>query len=275
MPFPFPVGLRRAPIRGREVTFTVLRPAPPLEGGSTSEARAIRYGHWRGTHSALRSSAVSSPEHAPAGPQAPGAGRAGDQAGLGGPAGPNPSGTIEISDASLVERMVRGDRGAVATLYERHVACLLALAQSLLRDRREAEDLIHDVFLEAWRHCADYSADRGTVRTWLSIRTRSRALDRLKAARPRQTESADMERIEGVRSASEAEGHAMLGDQHRLRQTLSQMPEAQQEVILLGYFEGLSTTEMASRLGIPAGTVKSRTRAALSTLRSLLAGRDD
>jgi RNA polymerase sigma-70 factor (ECF subfamily) len=73
----------------------------------------------------------------------------------------------------------------------------------------------------------------------------------------------------------DVDAHAMLGDQHRLRQTLSQMPEAQQEVIVLGYFEGLSTTEMASRLGIPAGTVKSRTRAALSTLRSLLSGRDD
>ncbi len=170
--------------------------------------------------------------------------------------------------------MVQGDRGAIASLYERHVSCLLALAQSLLRDRREAEDLIHDVFLEAWRHCADYSAERGTVRTWLSIRTRSRALDRLKAARPRQTESADLERLEGARTM-EVDAHAMLGDQHRLRQTLSQMPEAQQEVIVLGYFEGLSTTEMASRLGIPAGTVKSRTRAALSTLRSLLSGRDD
>jgi RNA polymerase sigma-70 factor, ECF subfamily len=275
MPSPFLLERLRAPDRGREVTLTAVRPAPALEGLSERETATNSHGHWRGTHSRLRYAAVSSPEHAPAGPQAPGAHPAARQGGLGGPAGPNPSGTVEISDASLVARMVEGDRGAIATLYERHVACLLALAQTLLRDRREAEDLIHDVFLEAWRHCADYSADRGTVRTWLSIRTRSRALDRLKAARPRQTESADLERIEGVRSASEAEGHAMLGDQHRLRQTLSQMPEAQQEVILLGYFEGLSTTEMASRLGIPAGTVKSRTRAALSTLRSLLSGRDD
>jgi RNA polymerase sigma-70 factor, ECF subfamily len=197
-----------------------------------------------------------------------------ERPGVAGPPGSHSSGTVEISDAALVARMVQGDRTAIAGLYERHVACLLALAHSLLRDRREAEDLIHDVFLEAWRHCADYSVERGSVRTWLSIRTRSRALDRLKAARPRQTESADLERLEGARSASEGDSHAMLGDEHRLRQTLSQMPRAQQEVIMLGYFEGLSTTEMASRLGIPAGTVKSRTRAALSTLRNLLRGHE-
>lgn len=271
MPFPFFIELPGAPIRGREVRFTARRLPPALEAVSRRELELARHGHWRRTRSALGSPAVSSPEHAPAGPPAPSA----DHGGLGGPGGTHPSGTVEISDASLIARMMEGDRGAIATLYERHVACLLALAQSLLRDRREAEDLIHDVFLEAWRHCADYSADRGTVRTWLSIRTRSRALDRLKAPRPRQTESADLERIEGARSTVESEGHSMLGDQHRLRQTLSQMPEAQQEVILLGYFEGLSTTEMAARLGIPAGTVKSRTRAALSTLRSLLSGRND
>ena len=171
--------------------------------------------------------------------------------------------------------MVQGDRGAIATLYERHVACLLALAQSLLRDRREAEDLIHDVFLEAWRHCADYSAERGTVRTWLSIRTRSRALDRLKAARPRPAESADLERIEGARSASEAEGHALLGDQHRLRQTLAQMPEAQQEVILLGYFEGLSTTEIGITIGHSCGYRQVADTRGVEHLEGPAFGRDD
>ncbi len=268
MSVPFPLELRARFYRSRAVALSARSAALAIP-------RETRHGHWRSPRSALPSAPVSSsPEHAPTGPQGPAADRAARQGSVGGPPGPNQSGTTEISDAALVARMVQGDRGAIASLYERHVSCLLALAQSLLRDRREAEDLIHDVFLEAWRHCADYSAERGTVRTWLSIRTRSRALDRLKAARPRQTESADLERLEGARTM-DVDAHAMLGDQHRLRQTLSQMPEAQQEVIVLGYFEGLSTTEMASRLGIPAGTVKSRTRAALSTLRSLLSGRDD
>jgi RNA polymerase sigma-70 factor (ECF subfamily) len=170
------------------------------------------------------------------------------------------------SDAALVARMAAGDRPAVAALYDRHVRSLLGLARSLLRSPQEAEDLIHDVFLEAWQCSADYSEARGTVRTWLLLRTRSRALDRLKSrGRPRVvlTESA----AEAAEASSPPPG---VGDQQRLRKLLEQMPDGQRQVITLGYFEGLSTTEIASRLGIPTGTVKSRTRAALSSLRSVL-----
>ncbi len=172
------------------------------------------------------------------------------------------------ADASLVARMARGDRSAVAELYERHAGRLLALAHRLLRSPSEAEDLIHDVFLEAWRRSADYSAERGSVRTWLLLRTRSRCLDRLKLRRRATLSEAPEEH------APVALAPAHDADQSRLHAILSRMPEAQQEVILLGYFEGLSTTEIAVRLGIPAGTVKSRTRAALLSLRSVL-GDDD
>lgn len=168
----------------------------------------------------------------------------------------------DASDAVLVSRMAQGDRGALAALYVRHVSALLALGQAFLKSRQEAEDLIHDVFLEAWRRSSDYSEQRGSVRAWLLVRARSRALDRLKSAgRPRVVHTEERH-SEGPPSN--------VGDQRRLRELLSQMPEAQQQVIMLGYFEGLSTVEMAERLGIPAGTVKSRTRAALAALRSVL-----
>lgn len=170
------------------------------------------------------------------------------------------------SDAALVARMAQGDRSAVATLYARHISSLLALAQGLLKSRQEAEDLIHDVFLEAWRRSGDYSEQRGSVRAWLLVRARSRAFDRLKSAgRPRVVPNEQLE--------SSAPPH--VGEQRRLRDLLSQMPEAQQQVIMLGYYEGLSTVEIAERLGIPAGTVKSRTRAALASLRSVLGTSDD
>jgi RNA polymerase sigma-70 factor (ECF subfamily) len=161
---------------------------------------------------------------------------------------------------------VQGDRSAVALLYQRHQAPLFGLARSLLRSATEAEDLLHDVFLEAWRRSADYSAERGSVRAWLILRTRSRALDRLKsAARPRgvalelPTDTAPADAV----------------DQQRLRELLAQMPEAQQQVVLLGYFEGLSSAEIGERLGIPIGTVKSRTRAALESLRTVLGNGHD
>jgi RNA polymerase sigma-70 factor, ECF subfamily len=168
------------------------------------------------------------------------------------------------ADAAIVARMARGDRPALAELYELHAARLLALAQSLLRSAAEAEDLIHDVFLEVWRRAADYSAERGSVRTWLLLRTRSRCLDRLKSRRRATLSDAPEEHAPVALAA------AHDADQGRLHQILSRMPEPQQEVIWLGYFEGLSTTEIALRLGIPAGTVKSRTRAALISLRTVL-----
>jgi RNA polymerase sigma-70 factor (ECF subfamily) len=172
----------------------------------------------------------------------------------------------ELSDSALVARMATGDRSAVAVLYARHVRSLLVLARGMLKSSQEAEDLIHDVFLEAWRRSADYSEERGTVRAWLFMRARSRALDRLKSSGPPPAVW-----TEPVPAAS---APAFSRDQRRLRELLSKMPETQQQVLFLGYFEGLSTVEIAERLGIPAGTVKSRTRAALGALRNVLGAKD-
>ena len=163
--------------------------------------------------------------------------------------------------------MVRGDRRAVAELYARHARALYSLAHAILKSPQEAEDLIHDVFLEAWHRSEDYSEVRGTVRAWLLMRARSRALDRLKTN--------GSQRAVTVETCSLPDASAALGDQLRLRDLLSQMPEVQREVLLLGYFEGLSSVEIAARLGIPTGTVKSRTRAALGALRASLGGRHE
>lgn len=215
----------------------------------------------------IAASSAAAVSNAAAVAQPPAGSPAGSQgslaAGIGGASTPGAPGSgAEVSDVELVARMVRGDRLAVALLYRRHQGPLFGLARSLLRSAAEAEDLLHDVFLEAWRRAADYSAERGTVRAWLLLRTRSRALDRLKsAARPRP---AVLEPPAAEAAPSET------ADQARLRQLLSQMPEPQQQVVLLGYFEGLSSAEISQRLGIPIGTVKSRTRAALETLRDVL-----
>src|SRR6266567_873020 len=89
----------------------------------------------------------------------------------------------DAEDAALVVAMANGDRGALAKLYARHSALLLGLALRIVRERREAEDLLHDVFLEAWRQARHFDPKRGRVRTWLAIRMRSRALDHQKSAR--------------------------------------------------------------------------------------------
>lgn len=177
-------------------------------------------------------------------------------------------------DAALVARMTQGDRSALAELYGRYVRTLLALAQSILGSRPEAEDVIHDVFLEAWRHCAQYDPQRASVRTWLLMRVRCRCVDRLRFAGRRQIVFDHVShpiQTAGVTATAPTDAR----DQERVLGALPKMPEVQQQVIRLGYFEGLSSTEIAERLGIPVGTVKSRTRAALTALRDALGMRDE
>lgn len=183
---------------------------------------------------------------------------------------PQPAGDPE-SDSELVQRMARGDQRALARLYERHAGRLFALLQRILADRAEAEDLLHDVFLEAWRHAGEYSSERGTVSAWLVLRARSRAIDRRRSA-PR-ARSVSLEGTDVPERGDPSADPARIHDQKRLGDVFSVMSAEEREVILLGYFEGLSSTEIAQRLEKPVGTVKSRTRSALEKLRGAL-GRD-
>src|SRR5215470_9339159 len=110
----------------------------------------------------------------------------------------------DAEDEVLVAAMVAGDRAALATLYERHAPALLGLALRIVHERREAEDLLHDVFLEAWRTARDFDPKRGRARTWLAIRMRSRCLDHQKSARvSRNAGDAGLEVVpdEGARSS--------------------------------------------------------------------------
>jgi RNA polymerase sigma-70 factor, ECF subfamily len=165
--------------------------------------------------------------------------------------------------------MARGDSGALALLYDRYAGNMLALAQRIVGPGAEAEDVIHDVFLEAWRHSADYDSRRGTVKSWLLLRTRSRSLDVQKSGRvSKQATGLD---DAWLAELSDASRDTTAGaDQSRVREVLVALPPEQREVLLLGYFEGLSSSEMAERLGVPLGTVKSRVAAALSALRGAL-----
>jgi RNA polymerase sigma-70 factor (ECF subfamily) len=177
-----------------------------------------------------------------------------------GPAGgPDP-------DVELVRAVARGDRSALAALYDRYSPIMFALALRIVRERREAEDLLHDVFLEVWRTAKDYDPDRGRVRTWLTIRMRSRALDLQKSARVSRNVGDD-----SVLDRVAADGNvAESPDRARVRTALAALPSEQRQVLELGYFDGLSCSEIAERLGTPIGTVKSRVAAALSKLRQSL-----
>src|SRR3954470_3539093 len=168
----------------------------------------------------------------------------------------------DAEDARLVAAMAKGDRNALSALYERHSGVLLGLALRIVREKREAEDLLHAVFLEAWRTAKDFDPKRGRVRTWLAIRMRSRALDLQKSARvSRNTGDSGLELLVD-------EADAASPDHGRVRRALAELASDQRRVLELAYFEGLSCTEIAERVAIPVGTVKSRIAAGLDRLRS-------
>ncbi len=172
----------------------------------------------------------------------------------------------EAEDIALVAAMAEGDRGALARLYERHAGVLLAVALRIVRERREAEDLLHDVLLEAWKHAKDFDPKRGRVRTWLAIRMRSRALDLQKSARvSRNAGDAGLEIVVD-------ESERTSPDHARVRSALAELGEDQRTVVELAYFEGLSCSEIAAKIAVPIGTVKSRLAAGLRRLRDGLAG---
>jgi RNA polymerase sigma-70 factor (ECF subfamily) len=166
-----------------------------------------------------------------------------------------------------VARVAGGDQTALGRLYDRYVATLLALARRMLGDAREAEDLVHDLFLEVWRQAGDYDGARGSVRAWILMRLRSRALDRRKSPRLARRSSLDDAPIASLESADDP---SIAADRSRVRRALGGLPGEQRLVLELSYFEGLSSSEIAERETLPLGTVKSRLAAGMHKLRAAL-----
>jgi len=169
------------------------------------------------------------------------------------------------SDEAIVVAVARGDRTAMAALYDRYAPLLLAVATRIVGNRVQAEDLLHDVLLEAWHRAGEYEVERGSVRAWLVTRLRSRALDeRMGAARRAELVRSKLPRVEDLTNRS-PDISATDGD--HLRREVAGLPRDLKRVIDLAYFEGLSAAEISLRLGIPCGTVKSRLARAMTLLR--------
>jgi RNA polymerase sigma-70 factor (ECF subfamily) len=172
------------------------------------------------------------------------------------------------TDAALMARAQTGDVDAFVLLYDRHAPSMLALLQRMLSSASDAEDLLQDVFLEAWQAVRGYDRDRASVRTWFVVRARSRALDRLqrRSREPRPSDEAE--------PAAGAQGRtAPEGAEQRLtvRRALETLDPAVRETLEYTYYAGMKAAEIAERMGVPVGTVRSRLARGLRVLSGLLA----
>ena len=172
-------------------------------------------------------------------------------------------------DEDLMQRLGAGEERALRELHDRYASKSLALAQRVLQDRGEAEDVVQDVFLRLWRRAAAFDPQRGSFSGWLLRSVRNRAIDRQRqrASQRRLEQARGEERPVAVASAPRASG---LGEV--LGSVLGSLPPEQRRPIELAYFEGLTQQEIAARLEVPLGTVKSRIRLGMGRLRDAYAG---
>lgn len=177
------------------------------------------------------------------------------------------------SDQALLERVAGRDSQALADLYDRYAPVALALAGRILGDRSEAEDVLQVVFTRVWTSAGRYDSAKGSPASWLLSWVRNGAIDRLRRRDALQRASL---RAMGEAPAGHDGGHAdhdgAAEERERLKQAVDSLPADQRQVIELAYFEGLSQTQIAQRLGEPLGTVKTRVRLGMNKLRQALPG---
>lgn len=184
---------------------------------------------------------------------------------------PTTSISTDSTDADLMAHMAAGNTAAMDLLYDRYNRPVYSFAYRMLGDREHAEELLQEVFLRAWRRCSRFSDTRGSLISWLLSITHNMAIDELRKQqrRPRKAESVEPDALLGTLqdTAVPVETQAILADRQRMvRGALAGLPENQRLVLEMGYFNGLTQREIAERLNVPLGTIKTRMRLGLRKL---------
>jgi RNA polymerase sigma-70 factor (ECF subfamily) len=182
------------------------------------------------------------------------------------------AGAAPDADAALLRRMAAGDESALGALYDRWSGLVHSVVARIAADAGDAEELVEETFLQAWRQAGRYQGARGGVSTWLVVMARSRALDRVRLAGHRRAAAA--EPLESADSAGAHLPDATPLDAAEIAETrqlvhgaLQKLPADQRETLEMAYFGGLSQSEIAEATGQPLGTVKTRCRLGLQKLR--------
>jgi RNA polymerase sigma-70 factor, ECF subfamily len=183
-------------------------------------------------------------------------------------------------DADLVRRMQSGDERALGEFYDRWFPVVNCLVTRIVKSPEDVEDVVEETFWQAWRQASRFAADRGSVQTWLMTIARSRSLDRLRAIKRLRQDLLEPSAVEEAANTSADSIAASPADpslevEHQERKTivldaLAALPPEQREALELGYFGGLSQSEIAERTGQPLGTIKTRMRLAMLKLRDRL-----
>lgn len=166
-------------------------------------------------------------------------------------------------DAALLSLVKRGDEYAMASLFDRYSRVVYSVVLRVLRDPASAEDILQEVFMQLWRSPDSFIATRGSLGGWLAVVSRNRSIDALRRKKPVETVN-ELSIAAPYNLANEAERTNMM---ERARGVIGKLPAEQRKTLEMAFFDGLTHSEIAEMTGDPLGTVKTRIRSALATLR--------
>jgi RNA polymerase sigma-70 factor (ECF subfamily) len=166
-------------------------------------------------------------------------------------------------DAALLALVQRGDESAMASLFDRYSKIVYSVALRVLRDPASAEDVLQEVFMQIWRNPNSFIATRGSLGGWLAVVARNRSIDALRRKRPSEPVE-DMALASNYNLADEAERNSLM---EKARGVIRLLPMEQRKTLEMAFFDGLTHSEIAEMTGDPLGTVKTRIRSALTSLR--------
>jgi RNA polymerase sigma-70 factor (ECF subfamily) len=166
-------------------------------------------------------------------------------------------------DASLLALVQAGDERAMASIFDRYSKVVYSVALRVLSDPAAAEDVLQEVFMQIWRNPDSFTASKGSLGGWLAIVSRNRSIDTLRRKRP-STSLDDVVLASSCNIANEAERNSLMD---HARGVILQLPREQRKTLEMAFFDGLTHSEIAEMTGDPLGTVKTRIRSALLTLR--------
>jgi len=180
---------------------------------------------------------------------------------------PSTESNAMTSDLSLVAAIRSGDQGAMAVLYDRYSSIVYAVALRVLQDTGTAEDVLQDIFMQLWRNPGAFDASRGNMAAWLAVIARHRAIDSLRRRRPENNIENIIVSVEPDMASDADRSRAMS----KVREAMGDMAAPQRSALEMAYFEGLTHAEIADKTGEPLGTIKTRIRSGLLSLRKVLA----